>query len=654
MKVSTILDHIDSGNMVLPEFQRGYVWNREQVRNFMLSLYKQHPVGSLLVWATESENAQYRGSGAIAPGVVKLLLDGQQRITSLYGIIRGSSPQFFEGNATAFTGLHFNLETEEFRFYMPTIMDNDPLWVDISWLMRTGSSAIGVVGKSFADDSLSMQSFWEKYAGRLSALLDINNREFHIEEVTGRDKTLEVVVDIFNRVNSGGTKLSRGDLALAKICATWPEARTTMKTNISEWQSVGFSFDLDWQLRIINAILTGEAKFEFLHSCSADEIKLALDTAKHSANYLLDLIGARLGLDHDRVLFGRYAFPVMARYLDQRGGSITEVQEQNKLLLWYLLSSIWGRYSSSTQSIIDKDLAFIEPIEGGLDRLLEEVQLWQGGLTVSPEHFNGWSKGARFYPLLYLLSRTGEAKDFGTGLPLRANLLGRNSQLEVHHIFPKSLLYGESYAKPEVNALANYCFLTMQTNNSLISNRRPEEYFPAVEEAFPGCLESQWIPMDQKLWKLENYRDFLAARRKLLADAANLFIKGLLPTDLQQSTQPISYHEGLDVPVFYEEKEPEVIIANLLTWIEGHEFTGAVMDYELVEPETGETLIIFDLAWPNGIQEGLDRPIGFCFQASQESVNMATSKGFICFSSPHAFKDYVQNAILGHLGIQGN
>ena len=78
------------------------------------------------------------------------------------------------------------------------------------------------------------------------------------------------------------------------------------------------------------------------------------------------------------------------------------------------------------------------------------------------------------------------------------------------------------------------------------------------------------------------------------------------------------------------------------------------MDYELVEPETGETLIIFDLAWPNGIQEGLDRPIGFCFQASQESVNMATSKGFICFSSPHAFKDYVQNAILGYLDIQEN
>ena len=63
------------------------------------------------------------------------------------------------------------------------------------------------------------------YVGRLGALLGVTEIDLHIEEVTGQDKTLDVVVDIFNRVNSGGTKLSKGDLALAKICAEWPEAR---------------------------------------------------------------------------------------------------------------------------------------------------------------------------------------------------------------------------------------------------------------------------------------------------------------------------------------------------------------------------------------------------------------------------------------------
>jgi uncharacterized protein with ParB-like and HNH nuclease domain len=83
MKIHTILDQIDLGSMALPEFQRGYVWNRDQVRGLMHSLYRKHPVGSLLVWVTKTENADVRGDGQLAPGSVKLLLDGQQRITSL-------------------------------------------------------------------------------------------------------------------------------------------------------------------------------------------------------------------------------------------------------------------------------------------------------------------------------------------------------------------------------------------------------------------------------------------------------------------------------------------------------------------------------------------------------------------------------------------
>lgn len=85
MKISTILDHIDNGHMALPEFQRGYVWNRDQVRGFFDSLYRRHPVGGLLVWATESKAAAHRGDAALAAGIVKLLLDGQQRVTSRVG-----------------------------------------------------------------------------------------------------------------------------------------------------------------------------------------------------------------------------------------------------------------------------------------------------------------------------------------------------------------------------------------------------------------------------------------------------------------------------------------------------------------------------------------------------------------------------------------
>ena len=99
MRISTILDQIDDGAIALPEFQRGFVWNRSQVRGLMESLYRRHPVGTLLSWSTRTENVASRGDTPLPPGHVKLLLDGQQRITSLYGIIRGTPPPFFEGNA---------------------------------------------------------------------------------------------------------------------------------------------------------------------------------------------------------------------------------------------------------------------------------------------------------------------------------------------------------------------------------------------------------------------------------------------------------------------------------------------------------------------------------------------------------------------------
>ena len=206
MKINTALDHIDNGHMALPEFQRGYVWNREQVRGLFDSLYKRHPVGGLLVWATESKSAAARGDGKLAAGVVKLLLDGQQRMTSLYGVIRGKPPAFFDGNAKAFTGVHFHLDDEVFEFYQPITMKDDPLWIDVSELFKKGNSGLGSYIAQISQEPALAAKVGE-FATRLTRLLAILEIDLHIEEITGPDKTLDVVVDIFNRVNSGGTKL---------------------------------------------------------------------------------------------------------------------------------------------------------------------------------------------------------------------------------------------------------------------------------------------------------------------------------------------------------------------------------------------------------------------------------------------------------------
>ena len=120
--IANILGLIDSGNYAIPVFQRGYVWNRDQVKKLLNSLYNGYPIGILLVWNTTTDPTIARGDGELVPGNVNMILDGQQRITSLYGIIRGKAPKFFEGNSNSFTGLYFIVEEEIFEFYTPAKM----------------------------------------------------------------------------------------------------------------------------------------------------------------------------------------------------------------------------------------------------------------------------------------------------------------------------------------------------------------------------------------------------------------------------------------------------------------------------------------------------------------------------------------------------
>jgi len=132
-------------------------------------------------------------------------------------------------------------------------MKDNPKWVDVTELMQTG------VGNFIAAFVKSDPANLSTYINRLTLLDGIKTINMHIEEITGEDKTNGVVVEIFNRVNSGGTKLSGGDLALAKICSSWPQARAEMKQRLTKWKTAGFDFRMEWLLRVINAIVTGSA-----------------------------------------------------------------------------------------------------------------------------------------------------------------------------------------------------------------------------------------------------------------------------------------------------------------------------------------------------------------------------------------------------------
>ena len=644
MKISTILDQIDLGSIALPEFQRGYVWSRPQVRKFMRSLYHGYPVGSLLIWETETELADARGDGQLSRGTVKLLLDGQQRVTSLYGIIRGKAPQFFEGNEKAFTGIWFNLEEEEFEFYGPVKMKDDPLWISVTELMQVGA---GNFVQRIANDT-RLAPYLSEYLNRLNRIDNIKNRDFHMEVVTGQDKSTDVVVDIFNEVNSGGTKLSKGDLALAKICAAWPDARNEMNACLDKWGRAGFNFKLDWFLRCINSILTGEALFSYLDSVTTSEFKDGILRAEKHVDTLINLISGRLGLDHDRVLGSRYSFPLMVRYLDERGGFLSDASERDGLLYWYIHTFLWGRYAGSTESYLNKDLSLIEDRDNALDNLIQELRQQRGDLTVQTQDFRAWGKGSRFYPVMYMLTRVWNALDWETGIPLNAHMLGRLSGLQIHHIFPKSLLYDYGYSKSEVNAIANFTFLTQETN-LIVSNKDPFEYLRDYAERNPGVILSHWIPMDPELWKIENYLDFLQARQELLAEAANDLLTNLLEDGLEDyeiEDSILDQEVGVMRGSVDSETEEQALL-EALVWVEEQGLAEGEYQYELVDETTDESLAVLDLAWPKGLQENYSQPIAILIDEPDDVHELAVHAGYLYFTSIDDFKDYVEREVFG-------
>ena len=640
MNVNTILDSIDQGFILLPVFQRGYVWNRNQVRLLMDSLYHKYPVSGLLMWQAHSESVDNRGNVPAAASPVKLILDGQQRVTTLYGIIRGKQPPFFEGNSSTFTGLYFNVETEVFEFYAPSRMNNNPLWINVTALMQNG---VGPTMASFFSNE-DFQPRLETYLNRLTAVTTIGLIDLHEDLLSEAD--VDVVVDIFNRINSGGTKLSQADLALAKICTIWPDARDELNLRLAKWKGAGFQFKLEWLLRCLNALVTGEARFAAITDKSADEIRSGLSKTERHIDYILNLVSSRLGLDHTRVLAGLYAFPVMIRYLEQRGGNLRDYKEANKLLFWYIHTFLWGRYSGSTESALGQDLAAIRDTEAGLDNLIENLRIIRGHLQIAPDDFSASTIGARFYPMLYMLTRVNHARDWGTGNELSNAMLGKGTSLEMHHIFPKSRLYACGYSRNEVNALANFTFLTKETNLE-VSNKYPADYIPEYAKKHPGAVESHWLPMDDELHGLDRYRDFLEARRKLLSDATNEFLDNLMESTVSLPTSVEAMLSDIDtLPGGVVSDEEQQQLEDMNRQVIAMGLSEGEFSYELIDERTEQPMAMIDLAWPDGLQTGLSQPVALLIDEDATVETVVSQAGFRIYTDAESLMRYVSQDVL--------
>ena len=649
MKIVDILNNIDIGVLALPVFQRGYVWKRRQVKDLVNSLYHEYPVGALLTWTTGAEQVEVRGNGEVrTSGAIQLLLDGQQRVTSLYGLVRGQPPNFFEGDARAFTDLYFNLEDEEFDFFVERRMRNDPLWVSVTGLFADNNDWISPL-----TSNQEYAAGVSDYVQRGLKVRQIGNVDMPILEITGSDKTTDVVVDVFNKVNSGGTKLSKGDLALARIAASWPEARAELQQRLNKWENVGFGpngANLDWLLRCMNAIVNENSEFERLapETKGIERIQDALRQTENAVDYLLEAMRTHLYMDADRVYNSKASFPVMVKYLVDNGGRLTDQTDLARLMHWYISIAIWGRFSGPVETVINQDLGALRAADP-IGALLRNLRQSQGERSVTHENFDLNYNRARFYPLTYIMSRIKDARDWGTGNRLRHHSLGDNTNLELHHIFPRAYLNRHGISANDINNLGNIAFQTRETNRTL-SDRAPADYMPDIAASWPSALESQWIPTDPELWKVENYQRFLEARRRLLADAANEMLATLRagvmpPADVPPSAMRQQAAVDAAGPGVVDPDDEAAILESANRLALEHGLPAGERAYDIIDEDTSE-LITLDLAWPDGLQVGYSQPVALLVDEGYFVQKAAHDAGFRVFTTLAGYRRHIERDIL--------
>jgi hypothetical protein len=371
--IQELIAQIRADEIVLPEFQRGYIWTRDQVRKLALALYKNYPTGHLLIWKTLKPGG-VRGGASKTGGYAQLLLDGQQRLTSMYVLFEGKPPPFYDGE-NLFFELYFNVQTEEFRFWQKSLMEGNPSWVSVHGFLKEGLNALlnrldkmSELEKKLVQNNLS----------RFNRLDSIRNYPYQVDFLTDEDLTVQDVVEIFNQVNSAGTPLTKADLALAHMCTVWPEARTVLRIFSSEMGTYGFGVDLDFLVRCIAAVASGSVLLEgSFYRVGEEDLTAAWKKVAASFEYLVNLLRHEAYVDSLHDLPTRSVLLPITVYLARTGSSFGNSVQQSRFIRWMFLAGIWGRYSSSTESTLQKDVSVLDspdPIQ-----LLEEAILRERG-----------------------------------------------------------------------------------------------------------------------------------------------------------------------------------------------------------------------------------------------------------------------------------
>lgn len=562
--VEELVSKIERGELRLPEMQRRYVWRSSRVRDLLDSLYRGYPSGAILIWETDevvSQQAFAVEQQSNPYAKTQLLLDGQQRLTSLSAVIRGKPVQV-NGRVRPID-LLFNLEHPDSLPFVTEVDDNNidapeysddgeepideeadatedelqkrfdkmtfvvstrkleqlPQWVKVSEVFagtHDNNYFLKRAGITSLDDPRA-----EIYTQRLNRLKDIRKYVYRMD-VLERTLSYDEVTEIFVRVNSLGAKLRSSDLALAQITAKWRGSLNVFQAFQADCIKDGFELDLGLHLKNLVAHATGQSRFLTVSNLTLDELKSGWDDGCRGMEFAINFLRSNAGITSPALLASPFLLISLGFYGARRSYKLTAAEAEG-LRRWVLLANAKGRYSrGSSETLLDQDLKILRD-GGGFQELLDRLRTQVGRLDITPEELEGRNQRSALFKTMFLAFRAADARDWHSNLVIALSHVGNAHQLQFHHIFPKAVLKTTATTR-ETDDIANLAFISGKANRK-ISAKEPALYFPEVQRANGDQpFVSQCIPTDPDLLTVDRYKAFLAERRRLIAERLNTFL----------------------------------------------------------------------------------------------------------------------------------
>ena len=560
--LATLIQQIDLGIIGLPDIQRPFVWPDTKVRDLFDSMYKGYPVGYFLFWANANvEHTKGIGTTVKQKHPNLLIVDGQQRLTSLYAVIKAQ--EIIRENYTKATiVIAFNPLEAKFEIPDASIRKNPRYFQNISQIWQPNINIIRVINEFLLNLKKSVEISNEEEESIQNAFMQLKNLEaypFSALELS-TNITEEQVADVFVRINSQGKTLNQADFILTLMSVFWEEGRKDLeefcrlcrlpsKDAASPFNylidpdpdqmlrvSVGLAFRRA-RLQYVYSILRGkdldtgnfsperrDNQFDFLKIAQAKALNIQnwhefIKAVKQAGFARQDYISSKNNLLYAYIFFliGREDFKM-------------DLYELKKLIgKWFFMSSITGRYTGSPETVMEMDLARLRGITnpGEFKKVLDDIivsqltyDFWEITLPMDLSTSSSTSPSLyAYYAALYILGANGLFSKLMVSDLLQEGLRSKKSALERHHLFPKAWLQKNNVTEQrETNQIANFA-LVEWSDNIAISDTAPSEYLPAYLSRLSADEIQRmyyWHALPED-WEHMKFEEFLIERRKRIA-----------------------------------------------------------------------------------------------------------------------------------------